>query len=375
MRSPKLRATSFRVLVVGAPLRRDGQLFNCAVVIHRGAILGAVPKTYLPNYREFYEARHFATGRRSAQRGNRGRRAIRPVRHRSSVQVPRLGAVHGACRDLRGCLGSRAAIDRGGARRRRNPAQPVGQQYHHRQGEARRLLCASSRRAASPPMPIRPPGRANSTTDLAWDGQAAIFENGVCLARPSAFPAAPTMADRRCRLGALRQERMRVGTFGDCVSQNRDRTRAIPHRHLHARRARGRTAAPAGRRTLSLCAVRPGPTAGEMLRGLQHPGARREKRLQATQMRKVVIGVSGGLGFDPGAYRLGACDGPARAAAFQRARLHVAGLCHLRRTRANARALIGALGVTGGKSTSGRRRGRCSPISGIHSRGARWSTT
>ena len=52
----------FPVLVVGAPLRHGGQLFNCAVVIHRGAILGVVPKTYLPNYREFYEARHFASG-------------------------------------------------------------------------------------------------------------------------------------------------------------------------------------------------------------------------------------------------------------------------------------------------------------------------
>ena len=71
----------FPVLVVGAPLRRNGQLFNCAVVIHRGAILGAVPKTYLPNYREFYEGRHFASGAADTQRRNRAGRAIHPVRH------------------------------------------------------------------------------------------------------------------------------------------------------------------------------------------------------------------------------------------------------------------------------------------------------
>src|SRR5690349_22237832 len=47
----------FPVLVIGAPLRRRGQLFNCAVVIHRGELIGAVPKVYLPNYREFYEVR------------------------------------------------------------------------------------------------------------------------------------------------------------------------------------------------------------------------------------------------------------------------------------------------------------------------------
>src|SRR6185437_15399003 len=50
------------VIVVGAPLRWRGRLYNCAVVIHRGQVLGVVPKTFLPNYREFYERRHFTSG-------------------------------------------------------------------------------------------------------------------------------------------------------------------------------------------------------------------------------------------------------------------------------------------------------------------------
>ena len=50
------------LLVVGAPLRLGSRLYNCAVVIHRGRILGIAPKTYLPTYREFYEARWYATG-------------------------------------------------------------------------------------------------------------------------------------------------------------------------------------------------------------------------------------------------------------------------------------------------------------------------
>ena len=54
------------VLVVGAPLRSLHRLYNCAVVIHRGKILGVAPKAHLPNYREFYERRHFASGRRPA---------------------------------------------------------------------------------------------------------------------------------------------------------------------------------------------------------------------------------------------------------------------------------------------------------------------
>lgn len=50
------------VIVVGAPLLKGNRLFNCAVVIHRGRVLGVVPKSYIPNYREFYEKRHFAAG-------------------------------------------------------------------------------------------------------------------------------------------------------------------------------------------------------------------------------------------------------------------------------------------------------------------------
>ena len=50
------------VLLVGAPLRHAGRLYNCALAIHRGRLLGVVPKIHLPNYREFYERRHFASG-------------------------------------------------------------------------------------------------------------------------------------------------------------------------------------------------------------------------------------------------------------------------------------------------------------------------
>src|SRR4029079_3501574 len=50
------------VLLIGAPLRKDGRLYNCAIPIADGQVLGAVPKSYLPNYREFYEKRWFASG-------------------------------------------------------------------------------------------------------------------------------------------------------------------------------------------------------------------------------------------------------------------------------------------------------------------------
>jgi NAD+ synthase (glutamine-hydrolysing) len=51
------------LLAVGVPLRLDGRLFNCAVAVHAGRVLGVTPKTYLPNYREFYEKRQFVRRR------------------------------------------------------------------------------------------------------------------------------------------------------------------------------------------------------------------------------------------------------------------------------------------------------------------------
>lgn len=50
------------ISIIGMPLAVEGTLLNCAVVIQKGKILGAVPKTYLPNYKEFYEQRWFASG-------------------------------------------------------------------------------------------------------------------------------------------------------------------------------------------------------------------------------------------------------------------------------------------------------------------------
>ena len=51
----------FNVFIIGAPVRVDGKLFNCAIAIQNGCVLGVVPKTYLPNYNEFYEKRWFTS--------------------------------------------------------------------------------------------------------------------------------------------------------------------------------------------------------------------------------------------------------------------------------------------------------------------------
>lgn len=78
--------------VAGLPLEVEGKLYNCAAVLHGGKILGVVPKTNLPNYGEFYEARWFTPAPAEAKAisllGAAG-----PLRHRPSVLLPRAAGI------------------------------------------------------------------------------------------------------------------------------------------------------------------------------------------------------------------------------------------------------------------------------------------
>jgi NAD+ synthase (glutamine-hydrolysing) len=285
----------FPVLVVGAPLRCGGQLFNCAVVIHRGSILGAVPKTYLPNYREFYEARHFASGAGvrnvAIELGGRSVPFGTDLLFKSRGSVPFTAHVE-ICEDIWVAEPPSTAAALAGAEILLNLSASnivIGK------AEARRLLCASQSARCIAAYAYSAAGPGESTTDLAWDGQAAIFEYGVCLAETERFSAAPTMAEADVDLALLRQERMRVGTFGDCISQNRDRTAEFrtvtltvdaPEDELQLKRVVDRFP------YVPSDPIRLKENCYEAY-NIQVQGLM--KRLQATQMGKVVIGVSGGL--------------------------------------------------------------------------------
>ena len=161
--------------------------------------------------------------------------------------------------------------------------------------QMRRLLCASQSARCIAAYAYSAAGAGELTTDLAWDGQAGIFEFGDGLAETERFSDSPEMAVADVDLGRIRQERMRTNTFGDCA-----RATAGPRARRSARSPstfRRRTAAgPAPQcRALSVCAGRPGDAARELLRGLQHPGPRAGAAAAATGLKKLVIGVSGGL--------------------------------------------------------------------------------
>jgi NAD+ synthase (glutamine-hydrolysing) len=285
----------FPALVVGAPLRRSGQLFNCAIVIYRGTIVGVVPKSYLPNYREFYERRHFASGAaiRNAvvKFGGQSVPFGTDLLFRSHGSVPFTAHIE-ICEDVWVPEPPSTVAALGGAEILLNLSASnivIGK------AEARRLLCASQSARCIAAYAYSAAGPGESTTDLAWDGQAAIFEYGRCLAETDRFPTAPTMAVADVDLALLRQERMRVGTFSDCIGWNRERVSEfrtvslkvdVPEVKLQLLRAVDRFPyVPAD-------PIRLQENCYEAY-NIQVQGL--TKRLQATQTQKVVIGVSGGL--------------------------------------------------------------------------------
>jgi NAD+ synthase (glutamine-hydrolysing) len=203
------------VLCVGAPLRRNGRLYNCGVVLSRGKILGVVPKSFLPNYREYYEKRWFAlgfglNGMDIAVAGETVPFGTDLIFAASDLddfifhveicedywapQPPStIGALSGA---LILCNLSASNITIGKA-------------------SERALLCASQSNRCCAAYVYAASGPGESTTDLAWDGQGSIYEFGELLAESSRFELEPELAVADVDVQRLRLERMRMGTFND----------------------------------------------------------------------------------------------------------------------------------------------------------------
>ena len=203
------------VLIVGAPLRHGARIYNCAVVIHRGRILGVVPKTYLPTYREFYEARHFASGA-----GTAGEEiAVGELRAPFGIDllfeaedVPGLTIGVEICEDMWIPVTPASELALAGATVLINLS---GSPITIGRARSRALLCQSTSARCLAAYVYAAAGAGESTTDLAWDGQTSIYESGVLLAEGERFrqDGQITLAD--VDLDLLRQERSLMGTFDD----------------------------------------------------------------------------------------------------------------------------------------------------------------
>jgi NAD+ synthase (glutamine-hydrolysing) len=280
------------VLLVGAPLRHAGRLYNCALAIHRGALLGVVPKSYLPNYREFYERRHFASG--CAAQGQTIRLAglTAPFGRDllfAAADMPGLTIHAEICEDLWVPIPPSAHGALAGATILANLSASnitIGK------AETRRLLCASQSARCLAAYLYAAAGAGESTTDLAWDGQASIFEAGALLGETERFPAGAQRVVRDIDLDLLRQERARQGTFDDNRVEEGGTWRTVsfrldpPASDLGLRRSVER---------FPFVPADPARLEQDCYEAYNIQVSGLMQRLRATGLRRVVIGVSGGL--------------------------------------------------------------------------------
>jgi NAD+ synthase (glutamine-hydrolysing) len=202
------------VLVVGAPLRHAGRVYNTALVIHRGRLLGVVPKSYLPTYREFYERRQIAAG--DALAGEielAGQRA--PIGSDllfRAEDLPGFVLHVEICEDFWIPIPPSAPAALAGATVLANLS---GSPITIGRAETRRLLVQSASSRCLAAYLYAAAGAGESTTDLAWDGQVMIYENGTLLAEAERFSPDGQFVLADLDLDLLRQERMRMGTFDD----------------------------------------------------------------------------------------------------------------------------------------------------------------
>ena len=203
------------VLVVGAPLVHGTRVLNCAVVIHRGRILGVSAKSYLPTYREFYERRHFAPGddRRGATIELGGAEVpFGPDLIFSATDLPDLKLHVEICEDMWVPVPPSAEASLAGATVLANLS---GSPITVARAEDRRLLVRSASARCNAAYVFSAAGQGESTTDLSWDGQTMVYESGELMAEGPRFPEGPVCTIADVDLGRLRQDRLRQGTHDD----------------------------------------------------------------------------------------------------------------------------------------------------------------
>ncbi|UUW88938.1 NAD(+) synthase [Pimelobacter simplex] len=203
------------ILVVGAPLRHGNRLLNCAVVIHRGEVLGVAPKSYLPTYREFYERRWFAPGddlhgQDIVVAGTRV--PLGPDLIFSATDVPGLHLHVEVCEDMWVPVPPSAQAALAGATVLANLS---GSPITIARAEDRHLLARSASARCNAAYVYAAAGQGESTTDLSWDGQTMVYEMGDLLGEGERFPDGPRRTVVDVDLDRLRQERLRQGTFDD----------------------------------------------------------------------------------------------------------------------------------------------------------------
>ncbi|MCA9411193.1 MAG: NAD(+) synthase [Candidatus Omnitrophica bacterium] len=334
------------LLLVGAPLRWEQKLFNCAIAMHQRRILGVVPKSYLPNYREFYEKRQFTSGlfASTQEMALLGQKVPFGTDLLFAAEDLPDFVVHAEiCEDVWTPIPPSTYAALGGATVLTNlSASNVtigkGAYRHDLAGGQSGKCLAAYLYAAS--------GSGESTTDLAWDGHAMIYENDHLLAESERFCPEEQVIVADVDLGRLRQERMRMTSFNDSVHHHSDRVSQL-------RRVSFNIGVPNGtvelRRQVDRFPFVPGNPAEWEERCFEAYNIQVTallKRLEATHVERLIIGVSGGL--DSTQALIVACRAMDRLGLPRKNILAytMPGFATSEHTRSNAWKLMEALGVS-----------------------------
>ncbi len=283
------------VLVVGAPLRRNGRIYNCAVVIARGQVLGAVPKSFLPNYREFYEKRWFSHGRncRDMWIGVAGEEVPFGVDLIfSATNLPGFTFGIEICEDFWAPdpPGVKAAL--AGATILLNlSASPVTVG----RADERKILCHASSTRLACAYAYSASGHGESTTDLAWDGQGMIYELGGELVSSSRFDLHPELCVADVDTARILGERSRMQTWGDaCEAAGRpeDKFRTVGFEHEWQE---GDLGLERPVRRFPFVPDRPEKLDEDCYEAFNIQVDALMRRIESTSAQSLVIGISGGL--------------------------------------------------------------------------------
>ena len=335
------------VLVIGAPLRRNGRLYNCGLALSRGRILGVVPKSFLPNYREYYEKRWFASGADLAGL------EIEVAGQTVPFGVDLIFAADDLadfvfhieiCEDFWAPQPPSGTGALAGALILTNLSASnitIGK------ADERKLLCAAQASRCLAAYVFSASGPGESTTDLAWDGQGSIYELGELLAETGRFEWEPELAVADIDVQRLRLERMRNGTFND-------NARAAGHPETRFRRI-GFAHEPAFAeigferklRRFPYVPNRPDQLDHDCYEAFNIQVQGLARRFKATSGTHLVIGVSGGLDSTHALIVAAkACDdlGLPRSTILG---YTMPGFATGEATKANAWALMKALGIAG----------------------------
>jgi len=283
-------------IVVGAPLVVMNALFNCGIVLHAGKIAGIALKSYLPNYREFYEARQFRPAHELSV-STLNILGCKDVPIGSDLlfdihEIPNFRFFVEICEDLWSPIPPSSFASLAGATVVVNLSASnitVGKdEYRHDLASNQSARCLGSYIYTAA-------GFGESTTDLAWDGHAVIYENGTLVSESKRFSFDPQVICADIDIDRLAQDRQRQTSFHSTRSLNRENASIFRTVRLDVK-------PPAGKILLDREIQRfPYVPAQEGLRdkrcyeiyNIQVQGL--AKRMKSTGMENLVIGVSGGL--------------------------------------------------------------------------------